>query len=187
MATRKAKAAPVEVEEAPDLEVEETDEIDDILSPDSASRKAVVDDEFDEESLSIDLDAVDENASSFAPLPAGSYECFVETFELRRSNAGNPMIAARYKITEGEYENRLFFDHFVLNNEIGKARLKKLLLVLGFDVSGNLNVKEFVDSGEIIGVRCLVKVAITFNKDRGEKQNQVRDVLPSAEDDPFFG
>lgn len=184
MAARTKKKVADEVEEFLDDDAEDTD---DLLSPDTvAERRTTVDDEFDEDSLIIDFDQVDESAASFAPLPAGTYECFIEQFELKRSQAGNPMIAARYKITEGEYENRLFFDHFVLNNEVGQARLKKTLMVLGLLQPGSFNIKQFVESGEAIGVRCRVKVAITFNKDRGERQNQVREVLPSAEDDPFF-
>lgn len=160
-------------------------EEEDLLSPD-AQGGSTVDDEFDEDSLSIDLDEIDESAATFQPVPAGTYECFIEEFELKRSQAGNPMVAARYKVLDGEYENRLFFDHFVLNNEIGKARLKKLLMELGFQNTGTFSVKDFVASGEAVGTRCRVKVAVTFNKQRNEKQNQVREVMPSASEDPFF-
>lgn len=178
---RKKKEVVDEVDEF--LEEEEED----LLSPDANASQNTVDDEFDEDTLTINFDEVDETAVSFKALPPAVYECFIEQFELRKSNAGNPMVAARYKVTDGEYEGRLIFDHYVLNNEIGLARLKGMLMALDFYDGGEFNIKQFVDSGEAVGTPCRIKVTVTFNKDRGEKQNQVREVMPSADSDPFFG
>lgn len=188
MAARK-KAVVDDVDAFLNEDTEETEaEEEDLLSPDAEASRNVVDDDFDEDTLSINLDDIDENATSFKALPAGVYECFIEQLELKKSQAGNPMVAARYKISEGEYEGRLFFDHYVLNNEIGLSRLKNMLMALEFSGGeGNFNIKEFIDSGQAIGVPCRVKVTISFNKDRGEKQNQVREIMPSADQDPFFG
>lgn len=171
-------------DDALENEAEDTEE-EDLLDPDvPPSGGSVVDDDLDEESLTLDLDEVDEEAATFKPLPAGTYECFIEQMEVKKSSNGNPMASARYKVAEGEYENRLLFDNFVLNNEFGQARLKKMLMQLGFWSEGKFNIKQFVESGEAVGTPLRVQVRVKFDKNYG-KQNQIVEITPSAQDDPF--
>lgn len=154
---------------------------DDLLNPDA---KAFVDDDDDLDSLNINLDDIDESQAKFQPIPADTYESFIEVFEDKVSQAGNKMISVRYKVVGGDYANRTLFDNFVLNNEIGRARLKVLLIATGLASEGSLNLKDIIRSGSAIGTRCRVKVVIRMQN--GEKRNNVTEVMPSSEEDPFF-
>lgn len=163
--------------------VETADELmeDDQLNPDSG----IVEDPDNEDVMTIDLDDIDESAATFQPLPRGVYDAYIETLELTTSQAGNKMIAVRFRIIGGDYDKRLVFDHYVLNNEIGKARLKTFLTVLGFASGGAFNLNEFVNSDEAIGTKCRLKLGVRMQQ--GEKRQQIQEIMPSADEDPFFG
>lgn len=164
--------------------LEQDTEAEDELNPDVVDNSSVVDDDLDEDSLTLDLDAIDEKAATFQPLPRGTYEAFIEEMNLKKSQAGNPMVEMRYRVKGGEYDKRLVFDHFVLNNEIGKARLKTMLTVLSFSQGGTFDLRKFVDEGEAVGTNIRIKLNITNRG--GQKNNQVQEIMPASEDDPFF-
>lgn len=178
---KKAESVEDLLNETEELETPTAAAADEDFSPDTA---AFVDDDDNEDALTINLDDIDESAAKFQPIPAGTYEVFIEQFEDKMSQAGNRMIAVRYKVADGEYKNRTLFDNFVLNNEIGRARLKTLLLAGSIASGGSTNLAHIIRDGSAIGVRLRAKVTIRMQN--GEKRNNIQEVMPSAEDDPFF-
>ena len=133
------------------------------------------------ENMVLNLDDVDEDKPAFEPLPAGAYNCVVENAEYGVSQRSqNPMITWVFKVVDPQYENRLLFYHTVLNSQQGLARLKRLLtrVVPDIDMS-SFNPKKFCEEGEALGFPCQVKVRIRTY--RGERRNDVTDVLPPSE------
>lgn len=130
--------------------------------------------------LVLNLDSVDEKAGGFEAMPKGEYEAIVDECELGESSKGAPMITWKFKITEEPYNKRTLFWYTVLNLDFGKAALKKALIAMGLDIDwANFDVQEFCDNGDAIGMPIRIKVGI--QKYEGEKRNNVKDVMASAE------
>lgn len=132
----------------------------------------------------FDLTGVEEN-KSFELLPKGKYGAIVDELTFGDSSSGNPMITAVFQITDAEFAGRKMYDYWVLGGdgaEFGKAKLKKFLLRVcpETDISA-FHPAKFCDSGDAIGRGCTLEVAITTQKKgdyKGQKRNQVRDILP---------
>lgn len=154
----------------------------DALDPDAMDfgTEATGDSEFD--NMVLDLDQVSEDVQ-FEALPPGIYNCIVENTEFGPSkSSGNPMITWVFKVIDEPYVNRLLFNHTTLNNDMGKSRLKKILLRVVPDVDmSRFNPARFCDEGVAIGLPCRVKVRI--RPYQGQKRNDVTDVLPPAEEE----
>lgn len=146
----------------------------------------------DENGLVLNLSDVEES-SGFELLPRGTYSAIVESAEFTESRNGNPMLAITYSITDPEYENRKLFDYIVLGGEglkFGLAKLKKFLVRVCPDVDiTSFNPQKFAEEGIAIGRECQVKVRIQTQKSgeyKGEKRNQVVDVLPPNNSGSFL-
>lgn len=137
----------------------------------------------DQGGLVFNLDDVKED-SGFELLPKGNYPAIVDELEFTESSTGNPMFAAKFKITEGEFEGRVLFDYWVLGGkgaEFGLGKLKKFLtrVVPETNLSA-FNPQAFADEGTAIGRELTVSVKIQTQKKgdyKGEKRNQVADIL----------
>lgn len=142
--------------------------------------------------MTFDLSSV-EDVAGFEVLPKGTYDAIVDEFEFTTSqSSGAPMIKAVYLITNPEYENRKIFDYYVLTGAgapFALPKLKKLLSVTCPEYPMNeFNPSKFCESGEIIGRSCGLVLSITTQKQgeyKGEKRNQVRDIVAS-QDTPSF-
>jgi hypothetical protein len=140
----------------------------------------------DEESLVYDLNAVSE--PSFDVLPKGTYNAVVDEFEFTTSqSSGAPMLKAVYSITDGEYAERKIYDYYVLTGEGAKysmPKLKQLLARVCPEVDlGTFNPPKFAESAIIINRCCQLVLSITTQKKgeyKGEKRNQVREILAAA-------
>lgn len=140
-----------------------------------------------DENLVMDLNEVDEKKSGFEALPAGIYNAYIDEAEFGYSaTANNPMITWKFKVTDEPYANRLLFYHTVLNTDMGKASLKKLIMRVcpETDMSA-FNPKTFCSEGTAIGLPCRVKIKIDIYK--GEKKNSVKDVLSAESEGAFLG
>ena len=133
-----------------------------------------------ENNLVLNLNDVDENAGGFECMPKGEYEAIVDEYEFGTSKKGAPMITWKFRIVEGEFDNRVLFFYTVLNQQFGLAALKKTLIALGMDIDwGNFDPQQFTDEGEAINLPVRLKVGI--QKYEGEKRNTVKEVLASSE------
>lgn len=138
---------------------------------------------MDNQGLVFDLSNVEEQ-QGFELLPKGKYPAIVDEMDFSESQAGNPMIATKYKVVEGEHEGRVLFDYWVLTGngaEFGQAKLKKFLVRVCPEVDlSAFNPADFCEEGVAIGRECLLDVAIQTQKKgdyKGEKRNTIRDVL----------
>lgn len=162
----------------------------DFLDPDEQAALEGTNEDMGE-SMVMDLEDVDESMPAFEALPPATYPCIVENTEFQKSKNGNPMIVWTFKVTDPQYDGRLLFNHTVLNNEVGKSRLKQILVRVVPDLDlKNFNPVQFCEEGSALGLPCRVKVKIRpyRNPDTGktEKRNNVTDVLPPADDAGAF-
>lgn len=137
----------------------------------------------DEGGLVFDLTDVKED-SGFEVIPKGTYPAVVDELEFGDSKKGNPMMTAKFKITEGEFEGRVVFDYWVLQgkgSEFGLGKLKKFLSRVTPEVNlASFNPEDFADEGTAIGRELQVVLRVRTQKSgeyKGEKQNNVSDIL----------
>lgn len=141
------------------------------------------------EGLVFNLNDVSEDSPSFEVLPKGTYDAVVEELEFTQSqSSGSPMLHAVYSIVGGEFEGRKIHDYYLLNGkgaEFSLPRLKQLLLRVCPEVNvGTFNPQEFADSGVAINRMCQLKLQVQTQKKgdyKGEKRNNVREILPAAD------
>ena len=143
------------------------------------------------ERMVLDLENVDDSGPTFEALPPATYPCIVENVEFTKSKAGNPMLVWTFKVTDPQYDGRLLFNHHVLNNEIGKSRLKQSLVrILPEPPLKDFNPAKFAEEGTALGLPCRVKVKIRPYKNpesgQTERRNNVQDVLPPADEAGAF-
>lgn len=147
----------------------------------------------DKGGMVFDLASVDEN-KGFEVIPKGIYPAVIDAFDFQESKNGNPMIAVTYSLTDPEYENRKIFDYMVLGGDgaqYGLAKLKKFLVRVCPEVElSAFNPQKFADEGTAIGRECRVELRIQTQKQgeyKGEKRNQVKDVLQPDNAGSFLG
>ena len=161
--------------------------------PESKPADSKVNASADAEGLVFDLSDVEEQA--FEVLPRGTYEAIIEEFEYTTAqSSGNPMLKIVYTITSGEFAERKIFDYLVLAGEGAKyslPRLKQLLIRVCPEVNiSTFNPSEFADAGTILNRPCQIRLNITTQKSgeyKGEKRNQVREVLSANTSGSFLG
>ena len=112
--------------------------------------------------------------SSFDPLPAGTYECMIESAEVKQTkDFTGQYLNLRLQVISGQFENRLIFDRITIANRnenavrIGREQIIRLVRAAG--VSGK-------DSAEFGGKVVLVKVGIKQDAQYGP-QNTVKEYL----------
>ena len=139
-----------------------------------------------EDSMVIDMSEVDENASSYDPVPQGTYPAFLSEAEFGHSQrSNNPMITWVFEVPEGhEFAGRKFWHHTTITDK-GLPRLKKLLSRIAPDVDvSKFDVKN--DPPKLVGREA--RLQITVRMYQGERTNNVKDVLPPVtQADDFFG
>lgn len=118
----------------------------------------------------------------FEVLPKGDYNAVVDELEFGDSASGNPMITAKFKITDGEHADRVLFDYWVLAGkgaEFGLGKLKKFLtrITPEADLTA-FNPEQFAEDGIAIGRELVLSVRVTKQKKgeyKGELRNNVHD------------
>lgn len=142
----------------------------------------------DANGMVFDLSSVSESTGSFEVLPKGTYEATIDELEYTTSQSGNAMLKVVYSIVGSEYEGRKIFDFLLLEGkgaEYSLPRLKQLLVRVCPEVDlSAFKPQEFADSGTAVNRLCQIKLAVTTQKQgeyKGEKRNNVREVLSSAE------
>jgi len=137
------------------------------------------------ENLVLNLTDVSEEKPRFEAMPAGVYNCIIDNVEYSISQADNPMLTFTFRVVDEEYDGRLLFYHTVLNKESGLSRLKRLLVRVCPDIDlSHFDPAAFADTGDALGLPLKVKVRVRSYK--GERRNEVTDVLPPDEDANAF-
>ena len=99
--------------------------------------------------FNIELESVEAQGSDFGAFPEGIYEAQADTWEQGESKQGNKMLKVAFKILGPEYQNRLIFEYFVLNNQVALSRLKQWRIATGADGNDPLNGESIADQMQV--------------------------------------
>jgi hypothetical protein len=95
----------------------------------------------------INLDFnIEEVKDNFAPLPTDKYPCKFTARELKKSSAGNDMLAVEWTIMEGEHAGKKIFDFVTLNTD---WKVKQYAELIGV-TSGSSFDPDLFDGLEVI-------------------------------------
>lgn len=113
---------------------------------------------------------VEEQESSFSPIPAGVYIARVEDAEVKDTKSGGQRIALQFSIADGQFSNRRVFANINTRNHsqdaqrIGQSQLKAFSRAIG--CVGATSTDPF------LGKYCKIKVKIRKSDEYGD-QNDV--------------
>ena len=99
--------------------------------------------------FNVELEGVEVQGGEFDAFPEGIYEAQADTWEQRDSAQGNKMLKVALKILGPEYQNRLIFEYFVLNNQVALSRLKQWRIATGADGNDPLNGESIADQMQV--------------------------------------
>lgn len=105
---------------------------------------------------------------TYEPIPKGNYEAFVNSIQMKKTQAGEDMLNARFVIADGQFKGRSLFSNFVLREDL-KWKLQNLILASGLHTArtaGNVRLSD--DCSELVGKKVGLKVA------DGEYNGEVR-------------
>lgn len=133
-------------------------------------------------SLDVDLTGVDYwDANATGPVPAGEYRVFVDKAELRTSQKGNRYLAATYRICEGSYMKRCFFDNFAMwceNNNSALQRFKSLRRALSLNPNEGGTLEDLLGKEFVAVVKT--RESTRNSAEPGERENYVTGYKPVA-------
>lgn len=138
----------------------------------------------------VDMSGVDA-ASKYENVPAGIYLAEIEELDFGMSQSkNNPMWTVRFRIKEGEQENRVLY-HFAVFTEGGLPRVKRLLLCLNTDeaqqlAAGSFDPQQVADDSVLIGAQCRIQVKLRRDRDTREMRSNISEILPVDSDDLNF-
>ena len=108
--------------------------------------------------------------NNYGAVPAGEYVATIASAELKATKAGDGQyINTRYKIVDGEFKGRSFFDLINISNpnpqsvEIGLARLNTIIECGG--------LHEIQDSDQLVGI--IIKAILTVEQYNGSDKNRL--------------
>jgi hypothetical protein len=105
---------------------------------------------------------------TYEPIPKGNYEAFINSIQMKETQAKEPMANARFVIADGQFKGRSLFSNFVLREDL-KWKMQNLILASGLHNSrtpGKVTLSD--DWSELVGRKVGLKVA------DGEYNGEVR-------------
>lgn len=75
---------------------------------------AEFDKQYDVAGLQADIKEAAENGGNREEVPHGDYEVAINKLELKKSNAGNPMVSVWFKVLAGNHKGQLIFMNQVI-------------------------------------------------------------------------
>lgn len=111
--------------------------------------------------MKLDFSTI-EDFESFASIPEGIYTCRVA--EVREATTREHAVrwALRLEVAEGDYAGRTAAWDGLIFSEKGLPRVKHVLAVFGFDVSGTLDLQ----ASDLQGARARVQLVIEDHVDK---------------------
>lgn len=92
------------------------------------------DKKFDTKALAEDEKKAAQNDFSNLPdVPDGSYTMKVDKMELKKSRSGKPMVSIQFRITAGQYKNRVLFMNQIIDKGFGLHKANELLKSMELD------------------------------------------------------
>ena len=89
--------------------------------------------------MHVDFSSV-EDVESFLSIPEGVYVCRIAEVRETLTRDGHPRWAMRLEVADGDYAGRTAAWDGLVFSERGLPRVKRVLALLGFDVSGSLEL-----------------------------------------------
>jgi hypothetical protein len=108
----------------------------------------------------------DQESGLLAP---GKYTVTVANAEMKTSKAGNEYLKVEFDVDAGGK----IWENFVLNNKVGRGKLKQFLVKSG----GPLALK---DVNELCGLSCVANIGIQKDESFGDK-NQIKSYVGASE------
>ncbi len=103
----------------------------------------------------------------YTPLPGGTYVAKLKNFAEETTKAGNgAMISAAFEVSEGEHENRLVFERFIIDHpkknvkEIGLDRLSNFIKAAGVPLGLEGIGYDTDNLNDLVGKNVALKVVI---------------------------
>ena len=98
---------------------------------------AEFDKQYDVAGLQADIKEAAENGGNREEVPHGDYEVAINKLELKKSNAGNPMVSVWFKVLAGNHKGQLIFMNQVITQgfqiHIANEFLRSLNTGLGIE------------------------------------------------------
>lgn len=92
------------------------------------------DKQFDTKALAEEEKKAAENDFSNMPeVPDGAYTMKIDKMELKASKKGKPMVSIQFRITTGQYKNRVLFYNQVIEKGFGLHKANELLESMDLD------------------------------------------------------
>lgn len=110
--------------------------------------------------MQIDFSTVDD-ADSFITVPEGTYLCRIGEVREATTREGGAMWGLRWEVADGDHAGRTAVWDNLIWSDRGLPRVKRVLALLGFDVSGPLDI----DAHDLMGRRAHVEVAFEERED----------------------
>ena len=132
------------------------------------------------DNFNVELEGVEVQSGEFGAFPEGIYEAQADTYEPVESKQGNKMLKVAFKILGPEYQNRLIFEYFVLNNQVALSRLKQWRIATGADGNDPLNGESIADQMQV-PFTATVKIKKSENSDFPDS-NTISNFRPLPQD-----
>lgn len=110
--------------------------------------------------MKLDFSSI-EDFESFVSIPEGTYTCRVAEVRETASQQGAVRWGLRLEVVEGEYAGRTAAWDSLVFSERALPRVKQVLAVLGFDVSGLLELQP----NDLVGTSARVQLVIEDRED----------------------
>jgi len=125
--------------------------------------------------MKLDFSTI-QDFESFVSIPEGTYLCRVADVRVDSTRDGSPRWAVRLEVAEGDYAGRTAAWDGLNFSERGLPRVKQVLAVLGFDVTGTLELEP----NELIGTKARVQLVIEEREDQLTGTHKKRLRVPYA-------
>lgn len=121
--------------------------------------------------MKLDFSTI-EDAESYISIPEGTYLCRIAEVRESLTREGSPRWSMRLEVAEGEYSGRTAAWDSLVFSERGLPRVKHVLALLGFDVSGSV---ELIPD-DLVDLRARAQLLIEEYEDRltGKRQRRLR-------------
>lgn len=121
--------------------------------------------------MKLDFSTI-EDSESFISIPEGTYLCRIAEVRENLTRDGSPRWSLRLEVAEGDYAGRTAAWDSLVFSERGLPRVKHVLALLGFDVTGTVELQP----GDLVDLRARAQCMIEEYEDRltGKRQRRLR-------------
>ncbi|NOT31196.1 MAG: hypothetical protein HOP15_12170 [Planctomycetes bacterium] len=121
--------------------------------------------------MKLDFSTI-EDSESFISIPEGTYLCRIAEVRESLTRDGSPRWSLRLEVAEGDYAGRTAAWDSLVFSERGLPRVKHVLALLGFDVTGTVELLP----GDLVDLRARAQCMIEEYEDRltGKRQRRLR-------------